>query len=68
MIKFIQYALIVIFSIGFVGMMVYGFNKAERYECLKWQKEAKEYPGYYLTHWQKGQCDARGIEIDAPVL
>ena len=36
----------------------------ETNECLRWQKEALEYPNYYLTPWQEEQCKARGVEIN----
>jgi len=45
-----------------------GMEKSEKASCLKWQTEATRYPGYYLTEWQKKQCDHYGIEIDAPVV
>ena len=44
-------------------------KKEETRECFqweKWSKEAKEV--FYLTSWQKEQCDAMGIKIDAPVI
>lgn len=54
--------------IVFVGFMVWGLNYAltlnEINECLKWQKMADEYQGFYLTDWQKSQCDFHGVDID----
>ena len=32
-----------------------GIKKQEKSECLKWQKQAKEFTGFYLTKWQKEQ-------------
>jgi len=52
----------------FAFLIATGVSRTERAECFKWQAEAKEYPGYYLTQWQSQQCLANGIEIDAPVL
>lgn len=50
------------------GYIVSGsLNESEKIECLKWQREAGQYHGYYLLAWQKAQCDHRGITIDAPV-
>ena len=46
---------------------VLGIQKSEVEECLKWQKEAKQYPNYYLTQWQYEQCQFYHIAIDAPV-
>ena len=44
-------------------------EKTERDECIKWQKWSKEIRKdlFYLTPWQKEQCDAVGIKIDALV-
>lgn len=42
--------------------------RQEAGECEKWADEAKVYPGYFLLQWQKDQCDARGVAIDAPVI
>lgn len=44
-----------------------GLGGYEQYECQKWQAEAKTYDGYFLSRWQKAQCDNYDIEIDAPV-
>lgn len=56
--------------IGF-GLLVLGIatavDRSERAECLKWQGEARQYPGYYLTQWQAQQCAAQDIAVDAPV-
>lgn len=30
----------------------------ERNECAKWQQQAKEYKNFYLTNWQRAQCEA----------
>jgi hypothetical protein len=38
-----------------------GVKKQERAECLKWQVEAEQYQGYYLTDWQIEQCGAHNI-------
>jgi len=56
--------IIVLFSFA----AVVGIQKTEVEECLKWQKEAKQYPNYYLTQWQYEQCQYHHIDIDAPVL
>ena len=52
---------------GVIGATLYGLSKTERYECEKWAAEAKEYPAYYITSWQKAQCDYQNITVDAPV-
>ncbi len=54
-------------------IIVFGFfavkegQTADKNDCLKWQKEATEYQGYYLTKNQKAQCDYYSVEINAPV-
>lgn len=45
----------------------YGWNKQEIVDCNTWAQQANAYPAFYLTHWQKDQCDAHGITINAPV-
>lgn len=54
--------LVILGAVIFAAFLI-GLNKAEKLECLKWQKEAGEYPDYFLTDWQKEQCEHRGIEI-----
>lgn len=61
------------------GLIVDGVKYAEAKrattECEKWQDWEKIYPewdpasktGYYITEWQKAQCDTYGIELDAHV-
>lgn len=54
--------------LGFVKAISIGFSRGEQYECRKWAKQAEVYrPQFYLTEWQKNQCDYHGIEINAPV-
>lgn len=39
----------------------------EKYECQTWQKYAQESPRVFQpSAWQKKQCEAHGIKIDAP--
>lgn len=44
-----------------------GLSGYEKYECERWQAEAKTYKGYFLTGWQKAQCDHYRVQIEAPV-
>lgn len=54
----------------------YALDRSETAECLKWQDWEMVYPrwdeerrvGYYITQWQKDQCDAQGVELKAHVL
>ena len=49
------------------ALMLMGVKNEEKVSCHKWQTQATEYPGFYLLEWQKEQCDAHGIQINAPV-
>ncbi len=42
-----------------------GFAAHEINECQKWQQEAIDYSdkGYFITDWQKAQCDHHDIQI-----
>lgn len=51
----------------FVFLLNIDMSRAEVVDCLKWQKEAQEYPNYYLLQWQAMQCEAHDISIDAPI-
>ena len=44
-------------------------GRSEEVECWKWKQQAIDYKnvGFYLTKWQKAQCDHYRIDIDAPV-
>lgn len=53
--------------LGFVCLAVVWLDRTETATCIKWQEQASEYPGFYLTQWQKQQCDYHGITIEAPV-
>jgi len=46
-----------------------GISGSEETECLQWKRQAIDYKdvGFYLTGWQKAQCDHYHIDIDAPV-
>jgi hypothetical protein len=36
-------------------------------ECQKWEMQSKQFPGFYVTTWQKQQCDFYKMPVDAPV-
>lgn len=55
-------------AVAFAFALAEGVNKTERAECLKWQSEARQFVGYYLTSWQAAQCSAHNIEVDAPIM
>lgn len=52
---------------AFLAIFASGIGSSEKSECLKWQNEAKDIKGFYLTEWQKSQCDAHGVSVAAPV-
>jgi len=46
---------VILVTVGFIALTE-GIARHERYECKKWQNEAKELKGYYLTDWQIEMC------------
>jgi len=49
----------------------HAITKHEQVECQRWQQQAIDYAqvGYYITDWQKAQCEAVGYSIKvAPVV
>ena len=57
---------IAIFAGGaFVAIKAQGQQDAG--DCHKWAEQAQQFPGYYITHWQKAQCDYWKVKINAPV-
>jgi len=59
--------ILVAFS-AFIAILIlsltYGLNKSEKLECLKWQKQATEIVGFYLTEAEAEQCRHHNIEIN----
>lgn len=55
-----------LFVIIFLFLQI-GVSRTERTECSFWLENSKKYRDYYLTQWQKDQCDSYGISVDAPV-
>jgi hypothetical protein len=61
-------ALILVAGMVAVGaMVIIGMDRQEAVECDGWQQQAQQYPSFYLLKWQKEQCDANGIVINAKV-
>jgi len=58
-----EFVLLIALSLLLIYTMLEGIDKTERVECYKWQRYAKEFPNFYLTDWQKAQCDAHGIRV-----
>ena len=59
-----------------LGAIELSVMKEQRFECAKWADWERVYPrwdhetqtGYYITEWQKAQCDAVGVALDAHIL
>lgn len=57
---------IIVFTI--IGVLVFfAANTAEKNECRQWAEQAATLKAFYITSWQKDQCDAWHIKINAPV-
>jgi len=39
-------------------------ERHEQAECLRWQKDSKQYINYYFTDWQLKQCQYYGIQLN----
>lgn len=50
-----------------LAIFTIGLGSSEKNECVKWREQSKQYKEFYLTKWQKDQCDHYNISIDAPV-
>lgn len=65
-------AVTAVLIVAAVGALVWavvtaGIDRSEVMSCNTWKSQSTEYPGFYLLKWQKEQCDAHGIAIDATV-
>lgn len=50
------------------GVATIGIEKSETASCLRLERQSESFaPHFYLTHYEKEMCDARGITINAPV-
>lgn len=50
--------LLAILLVSTAAALSYGAKKSEQAECIKWAQQAREYPGFYYTQWQREQCAA----------
>lgn len=52
-----------------VGIWLGGkaMDRSAEAECHKWAKQAEQFEGFYLTTWQEEQCQAVGVEVNAPI-
>jgi len=67
-VKFIGAFMFAILFIATIGILAEkAFGGQEQFECQTWQAQAKTFKGFYLTKWQKAQCDRWQIKIEAPV-
>ena len=65
--KIVTVATVSVACVGIVAAALVGLSRSEAVECFKWQRQAEQYPGFYLTEWQARQCAAKSIIISAPV-
>ena len=56
--KILSIATLAVFSVCALFVLNFAIRRAERAECVKWHQQANEYPGFYLTQWQRAQCEA----------
>lgn len=60
-------AAFILLAAGLITAILVGTSASENAECIKWSQEADAYPGFFLAKWQKDQCDAHGVIINAAV-
>jgi len=44
-------------------IFIKGIEKQELHECEIWEKQSKEFRGWYSTDWQKDQCSHYKINL-----
>lgn len=61
-------------TIGFIAVVFFvafvfskAFDRVEKVECMKWQSQASEFVGFYLTKAQAEQCTHHNIIVNAEV-
>lgn len=62
-----EFIILILIVIIFGFIINIGLGKTEKIECRTWQKQAEKHADYYLSEWQKQQCDYHNIKINAPV-
>lgn len=63
----VEVLIVAIAVLGFILVLPASFNANEVFECNKWNREATQFLGYYVTNWQVEQCAAHNIALTAPV-
>jgi len=64
-IQFVISLALMVAVISLAVVMIYNsINSSEKNECNKWKVQSTQYVGFYLTQWQKDQCDVHDIIID----
>ena len=61
--KLLFLLLVIVYFFVFLAILEMGIEKQEKFECYQWQKQAKEFPGFYLTEWQREQCEHYNIKV-----
>lgn len=57
-------ATITLILFALIAGIVHGINKSEQNECRKWAQMADERPDFYITDWQRAQCEHWGIPVE----
>lgn len=65
--KTTEIGIVIVLLAAMCFLFMLSLSRSEKVECYKWQDQAKQYPGFYLTQWQAMQCEAHGFTIDVPV-
>ena len=55
-------SILLLFAVAFPFFLAAVDRQAE-HECLQWQEQAKEYQDFYLSDWQKKQCESVGVQV-----
>lgn len=64
----IFFLIIVPASIVLSYLLTFGaVHKNEIIECKKWLEHSYQFPEFYLTQWQKDQCESYDIRIDSQI-
>lgn len=66
--KILAGIVMIFFVGGMVGVIAWGLDRQEVVECNQWKEQSNQFAGFYLTEWQKEQCDAHGVEVQAQVI
>lgn len=58
----------VAFGATLLWALGHAMNQNDIAQCYRWQEQATQYKGFYLTKAEAAQCEYWKINIGAPVL